>query len=380
MSVLRVVFDENLVGVQETLEGIAECQAMPGRDIHQANLIDADALLVRSVTRVSAEMVAGTALRFVGTATAGYEHIDQQALAANAIAFSAAPGCNAVAVADYVLAAVLAVADFWERLAAGGSLGIVGYGHVGRRVQGMFAALGVRVLVHDPWLPEGEVPASASLDEVLSADVITLHTSLHDRSPWPSCGLLSQECLSRISADSLLINASRGEVIDQNALLAACENGTAPTLVLDVWHGEPSVSAQLLNHCALGSAHIAGYSQDAKWRGTQHILGAMARSCDLNLSGRLQHLPTLPVSLGSGASLADALRTLVSQVYDIREDDRLLREVVAQPDAAKGFDALRKQYRVRRELGAVSLQDDAGNAAVTALGGMLTQLQYGDGP
>jgi erythronate-4-phosphate dehydrogenase len=199
---MRLVCDENIVGL-EALADRCELVTAAGRAIGAQLLRDADALWVRSVTRVDATLLAGSSLRFVGTATAGVEHIDRAALAQRHIPFAAAPGANANAVVEYVLAALAELAEPWRRLDQGGSLGIVGYGHVGRLLARVATGLGWRVRVSDPWVEAGgeAVPGTAALADILDCDVISLHCSLHDRAPWPSRHLIDGPALARLRGE-----------------------------------------------------------------------------------------------------------------------------------------------------------------------------------
>jgi erythronate-4-phosphate dehydrogenase len=363
---MRLVCDENIVGL-EALADRCELVTAAGRAIGAQLLRDADALWVRSVTRVDATLLAGSSLRFVGTATAGVEHIDRAVLAQRHIPFAAAPGANANAVVEYVLAALAELAEPWRRLDQGGRLGIVGYGHVGRLLARVATGLGWRVRVSDPWVEAGgeAVPGTAALADILDCDVISLHCSLHDRAPWPSRHLIDGPALARLRGEQWLINAARGAVVDNAALLLRCAAPSPPQLVLDVWEGEPEFDLRLLAYPALRLAtpHIAGYSWDAKWQATQMLRRATEKA------------GLLPPQPEPGAPAADALRlpadadtqalaaALLAQRYRVSDDDRAFREMARSVPASargNGFDALRRDYRKRRELrGSALLPGDA---------------------
>ncbi|WP_167854762.1 4-phosphoerythronate dehydrogenase [Mangrovimicrobium sediminis] len=373
---LRVLADENIPGLESLLPPGASLRRKPGRQIRRADLRECDALLVRSVTPVNAELLAGTPVRFVGTATSGFDHIDREWLSAQGVAFAFAPGCNANSVVEYVLCAIAEVDDFLERLLAGGRVGIVGYGVIGRALAARLAQLGIASVACDPWLAPGSIPHPATLAEILACDVISLHTSLVDTAPWPSRHLLAAPELAALNSGQLLINAARGPVADNAALLQCLQAPDAPAVVLDVWEKEPRVEPALLQRVRLGSAHIAGYSLDGKLAATRVLCQALAKVFELEYSPSTKSGAQAALALDSAASVPDTLRSLLAARYRVADDDRLLREAVLGCDtdtAAGNFDRLRKQYRERRELAGSQVQLPAGTTTalerwVTALG------------
>jgi erythronate-4-phosphate dehydrogenase len=318
-------------------------------------LQDVDILLVRSVTRVDAALLDGCPVKFVGTATSGFDHIDREYLDERGIAFAYAPGSNANSVVEYVLAAIAAVGDKLEQLLAGGVVGIVGYGFIGKAMAARLAALGIRYRIYDPWLEQNSIPDAARLDAVLDCDVVTLHPQLVRQQPWPSYHLLGTAQLQRLRPDALLINASRGSVVDNAALLEQIDFGQGLHTVLDVWEGEPDISTALLQRVTLGTAHIAGYSLDGKLLATRMLVEAMSASLQLPpLPTESPAIKATALSVPAGLSDAGLVRSLVQSRYDIHRDDALLRQamLVDQPSMGRGqrFDLLRKSYRERREL------------------------------
>ncbi|WOJ94022.1 4-phosphoerythronate dehydrogenase [Congregibacter variabilis] len=350
---IRVLADENMVGLDLLPKDEMDIHTVPGRTISKRDLDGVDVLWVRSVTQVSEALVDGSKLRFVGTATAGLEHIDQEALKKRGIGFSAAPGANANSVVEYVLAALAELQEPWERLEGGETLGIVGCGSVGRLFASVAQALGWNVKVHDPWLAQGNCsPDWASFAEILQCRVISLHCSLTREQPWPSYHLFDAPALAALNGSQWLINAARGSVIDNSALLEHLSGEDPVNCVLDVWEGEPAFNTALLASPALkfATAHIAGYSWDAKWQATRMLYSSL-------LDAQLLRTP-LPEGLSSSESLAavsgtgsDLARQLISQRYSIKEDDLLFRQLTSLgAQRAAGFDALRRTYRQRREL------------------------------
>ncbi|TCO77833.1 4-phosphoerythronate dehydrogenase [Chromatocurvus halotolerans] len=353
---MRIVADENIPGLEGLAASVsADLRRLPGRSITATEVHNADALLIRSVTRVDAGLIdSAPRLRFVGTATSGHDHIDRQRLMDRGIAFAHAPGSNARSVIEYVLAAIAETDDFLERLFAGGRVGIVGYGNIGQRLGRCLDGLGIDWSVSDPWKEPAGIPNAAPLAHVLSADVVTLHTELTEAMPFPSCHLLNRRTLACLSSRTLLINASRGAVVDNIALRGRLDAVDAPLAVLDVWENEPMPDTDLLARLRFGSAHIAGYSWDGKLLATRMLLAEMAAALSITPPvSQSEAAPALDVAAGHTDS-AGFVRALLSQRYRVAEDDRLLREAMhaAQSAESKGraFDSLRRSYRQRREL------------------------------
>lgn len=351
---ISILTDENIPAVEHYFGSAATVRRVGGRKLQHSHLQGVDVLLVRSVTKVNEALLHNTSVKFVGTATSGVDHIDRDYLHRQGVGFAHAPGSNANSVVEYVLAAIAAVKGKLERLLAGGTVGIVGYGVIGSTMAARLRALGIKYQVYDPWLEDIAISNPASLATVLGCEVVTLHCELTRQQPWPSFHLLGEEELAGLQPDGLLINASRGPVVDNRAMLALLEAGRAPTTVFDVWEGEPRIQHALLDQVTLGSAHIAGYSLDGKLLATRMLSDAAALHLGLALpdegspAGEPETL-TIPGKL-AGAVL---MRHLLEARYEIRRDDALLRSVTLGRDIAQaglGFDLLRKQYRERREL------------------------------
>ena len=351
---LRILADENIPALAHYLGHFGPVSAVSGRAIEPAQLAGVDVLLVRSVTRVDAALLDGSSVKFVGTATSGLDHIDRDYLSRRGVGFAYASGSNANSVVEYVLSAISAVGDTLERLLEGGTVGIVGYGVIGRAMAARLQALGVDHCACDPWLQQGSIPRPAPLEQVLACGVVTLHAELTREQPWPSFHLLGEKELAAMPSDTLLVNASRGAVVDNRALLRLRENGLGPIPVLDVWEGEPAIDHALLKRVILGTSHIAGYSLDGKLLATRMLGEAVAAHFALQA-----HPPPSPagapgtIDVGRTLSGAGLLRELLRSRYDIQRDDARLRSVtLGKPakEAAAGFDLLRRDYPQRREL------------------------------
>lgn len=350
---LRILADRNIPAVHDCFGHLGDVRTVEGRGLQAADLAAVDVLLVRSVTRVDEQLLAGSPVRFVGTATAGVDHIDIPLLRRRGIGFAAAPGANANSVVEYVLAAIAAVDDYLERLLSGGRVGIVGYGHVGSLLARRLQALGISSLHFDPWLEQGALAAPASLAEVLTCDVISLHPSLTAADPWPSRHLLGPEALGTLGRQQLLINASRGPVLANDALLLRLRQTNAPRCVLDVWEFEPAVPPALLECVQFGTPHIAGYSHDAKLAATLILAKALREQMQLDSAEAASGAPAPLLELPPELLGVDLLRHLCRLRYDLGADDQRLRAAVLgapETDARAAFDRLRKDYPLRREL------------------------------
>ena len=365
---MKLVADENMPYVQELFSDWAEIITCPGRDLAPEQLIDVDVLLVRSITQVHEALLAkANRLQFVGTATIGCDHIDTDFLRKRGIAFASAPGCNKVAVGDYVLAALLTVAEHKGWTLSDKSIAVVGVGNTGSQVVQRAHALGMKVLQCDPFKALNNPTDFVDLNQALTADIISFHVPLTQGGTHPTWHLLGKSQLAQLQGEQVLINACRGEVWDNAALLARQLSETPLTLVMDVWEQEPQVLAPLVPHVLLATPHIAGYSLEGKARGTFALYQALAQHAQLTPAHLLEQLLPAPairrvelaknvdLTLNQGPAAKEAqalLARLVRLVYDIRADDAAFRAALGEPGF---FDRLRKQYPERRELASLQL-------------------------
>ncbi|MFD2312088.1 4-phosphoerythronate dehydrogenase, partial [Microbulbifer halophilus] len=276
MTGLTIVADENIPALEDyfgdLLEGGGRLERVNGRTLGRDQLARADILLVRSVTPVNEDLLADTPVRFVGSCTIGTDHLDTAWLDRQGIAWSAAPGCNANSVVEYVFCALAALAIDWR----GRSFGIVGCGNVGGLLQRRLRELEIPCAVYDPWLPDN--PDAADLQTVLQQDVICLHAPLVKDGPHPSLHMVGAEQLAHIKDGAVLISAGRGAVVDNAALLELLQKRKRFSTVLDVWENEPAIDTRLLELVDIGTPHIAGYSMDGKLAGTRMIRDALESS------------------------------------------------------------------------------------------------------
>ena len=278
---MKIVADENIPCVAEAFASLGEVTLCPGRSMRAADVRDADILLVRSVTRVGPELLEGSRVRFVGSATIGFDHVDRDYLQERGIGFATAPGSNATSAAEYVVSALLVLAERKGFELAGRRVGIVGCGNVGSRVRDRLTALGMQCLVNDPPLKaQGGHDDYVGLDDILDADVITFHVPFTREGDWPTWHLADRAFLERLKRGAVLVNTARGAVVDNAALDALLAARDDLTVVLDVWEGEPAISEALLQKVDIGTPHIAGYSLDGKLRGTDMIYRAACAHFD----------------------------------------------------------------------------------------------------
>ncbi|HEX5360983.1 MAG TPA: 4-phosphoerythronate dehydrogenase [Fluviicoccus sp.] len=377
---MKIVADENLALVRELFGGLGELVTLSGRSMTAADVRDADILLVRSVTLVNAGLLENSRVRFVGSATIGTDHLDTAWLDGQGIGWSAAPGCNASSVVEYVVAVLC-------RLWRDGKLdwenhvfGVVGLGNVGGLLAQTLQRLGLKVLGCDPFRACDGV-GRVGVDELISrADVICLHTPLTRSGPYPTYHLFGRERLQRL-AGKVLINAGRGAVVDNGALLALIDAGVVDPgrIILDVWETEPDICRDLLARVLIGTPHIAGYSQEGKWKGSLMVraalLGFLGREAQPDMSLGLKAETSLELD---GASGWGGLASLVESVYPVQRDhDDLCRELLLNRKPAFAFDELRKGYWPRREFSSCQVRltgaaDGVMNSRLRSLGFIVT--------
>jgi erythronate-4-phosphate dehydrogenase len=349
---VRIIADENIPFVEDAFAAFGDVQMAPGRAITAAAVKTADVLLVRSVTRVDGEMLTGSRVRFVGSATIGKDHIDGEALRQRGIAFSHAPGSNAESVVGYVLAAILRhVVTNGLQLSAI-TVGVVGAGRIGSSLAKRLDVLGTRVLVNDP--PRADAEGGTGFVDLQTllrqSDVVTLHVPLIRTGSYATAGLIGPGQLPLMNSGSLLINTSRGKVVDTAALVEATGGGVSA--VVDVWAEEPDIPRALCEAVDLMTPHIAGYSWDGKVRGTQMLHEALASHLGVEPEWLPPEavIPARQLAVPASALPVEAmLQHFVTRMYDIEADDRRLREAATGDSSSRieAFHGLRKDYPAR---------------------------------
>ncbi|MBD8828123.1 4-phosphoerythronate dehydrogenase PdxB [Pseudomonas sp. CFBP 13602] len=391
---MLIVADENIPLLDAFFEGFGEIRRYPGRAIDRTAVADADVLLVRSVTQVDRTLLEGSNVRFVGTCTIGTDHLDLDYFAAAGIHWASAPGCNARGVVDYVLGSLLTLSEIEGLALPQRCYGIVGGGQVGGRLVQVLRGLGWDVRVCDPLRAASEGGDFVSLEHIVEhCDVISLHTPLTRDGDHPTWHLFDSPRLRALKPGTWLINAARGPVIDNAALLEVLLEREDLQAVLDVWEHEPAVDRALADCCVIGTPHIAGYSLDGRRRGTAQIHQALCdflgRSVDVHLDDLLPRPWLGEVSLSADSDPAWALAMLCRGVYDPRRDDADFRRSLAvdsphdlphEADDARqrlAFDQLRKHYPPRREIEGLRVRIDGPapelERIVVALGAVLVR-------
>ena len=353
----RVVID-SAIRVTNRLRALPiEFIPIAGGEISNNSLIGAQALLTRTVTRVDESLLAKTGVEFVGTASAGTDHIDLEYLAANDISFASAAGCNAAAVGDYVLSAI-SLCGRLEDVVYGADVGLVGYGYVGRALADRLSRLGATVKVYDPWVTEFAADVeSVTLGEVLDCSVVSLHAALVKTAPFPSHHMIGIKEADLVKRDALFINAGRGSLMSVEAVERLLERDVE--VVLDTWPTEPHVPIELLNRVRFGTPHIAGYSEVSKNNATDFLIPALVNALALDFEDmNAADDRNSPVELTDTGDDLETLSALLRHVGRIEQDDREFRLAWAKQQSPEVFETQRRQYTMRQQLqgSAVSLE------------------------
>ncbi len=351
---MKIVADENIPYVKKCFSSLGEVVTISGRKIGNDVVRDADALLVRSITKVDKILLAGSGVKFVATATIGTEHIDQDYLAQNNIGFASAPGSNANSVAEYIVSALLNLADKYSFDPANKSIGIVGVGNVGGKVEQKAKAMGMKVFLNDPPLERQTHDAKyLPLPDLFDCDIITMHTPLTSQGMDNTYHLANEKFFNSLKDGAIFINSSRGGVTDTQALKKALTADKVKAAVLDVWEGEPSIDIELMKMVDFATPHIAGYSYDGKVAGMIMIYDSLCEHFGVKAKNTIDDfLPDPHVSeIKIDCTGKNILLETVNQLYDIKKDDAKLRSIADEPVEEQGrfFDGLRKNYHIRRE-------------------------------
>jgi erythronate-4-phosphate dehydrogenase len=368
---MRIAIDRNIPLAASAFRSLGDVLLLETPEINRSAVKDADILVIRSETKVDRELLAGSRVRFVVTATIGTDHIDLPYLESLGIGFANAPGSNANSVKEYVLAALLVLSMRSGFTLRGKTLGVVGVGNIGSKVVKMASDLGLTVLQNDPPLARktGQ-PQFVSLDDLMSADILTLHVPLTRIGEDATYHLFDGRCIAAMKPGCILINTARGAVVDTRALKDALRQGHLSAAVLDVWEGEPSIDAELLQLAALGTAHIAGYSVDGKVNAVRMIREAVCKflsnTSTWDPGGELPPLEITSIHLDGSGGLEEMLHAAVRQCYDVELDDRYLRGILGIPPETRipYFMKLRAGYRLRREFSTVRVEVPPGFESV----------------
>ncbi len=375
---MKIVADQSIPVVKSLFDTMGDVHLVDSRNISQVELVDADILIVRTVTQVNRALLENTAIRFVVSATSGIDHIDTEYLDQQSIGFVHVAGCNARSVAEYVLSSLFVLKDQNGFNLEDKTVGIIGYGHVGSMVSQFLQVLGINCLINDPPLQQktGE-PGYCGLDEIAGADIITLHVPLSSAGVYPTAKLISESFLSTLKSDVTLINTSRGGVIDEDALSKFLEINPDSSIVLDVWENEPVINTSLLDKIDIGTAHIAGYSSDARVIATWSVFCQTCKFFDQSVNDEM--MPVLSerdsITLAGDGSDIDSIQMAVLSSYDVRSDDATMRDIldINEGERSAFFSELRINYPIRREFSAMNVCIKKGSNSLTH---MLSELGF----
>lgn len=336
---MKVIVDNKIPYIREALAELAdEVVYLPGKAFTPDIVRDADALITRTRTLCNRDLIAGSKVQFIGTATIGFDHIDTAYCKEAGITWSNCPGCNAGAVEQYIHSVLLLLQQEKGLKLKNACIGIVGVGHVGSRIKQLAERLGIKVLLNDPPREaQGESGFTDLQTLAQCCDVITFHTPLVKQGDFPTFHLADESFFASLQRQPYIINTSRGEVIDENALREALNKGLIKDAVIDVWEHEPNIALDLLNRIFIGTPHIAGYSADGKANATRMTLEAFCK-----FFGKEMKFTILPPDMPHPPfDSNEDIRQL--QIYDPRRDCAELRN---HPEL---FEQLRGDYPLRRE-------------------------------
>jgi erythronate-4-phosphate dehydrogenase len=355
---MKIIADRSIPLVCEAFAEFGDVILMTGREITKATVADASALLIRSVTPVTNNLISDSALRFVASSTIGIEHVDLEALKKQQIHFAWAPGSNANSVAQYIVSTLLCLEKKTGKKLFGSTLGIIGVGNIGSRVNAYANALGMRCVLCDPPLKRlynNEIYVLQ--DKVLElSDFITIHVPLEKNGPDPTVNLVNEQFLRKMKAGAILINTSRGGVVDESALKA--NRNKLGGLVLDVWTNEPRIDFDLVGMTDIATPHIAGYSFDGKINGIVMIHHAACDFFNINSTWDPSALLEAHCDEIDIRDSDEPLQRAVAHAYPILNDDFNLRNLSKNTADARscGFDALRVNYAPRYEFSHFSVR------------------------
>ena len=347
---MKIVADDKIPYIKGALEPVAEVLYLPGNKTTPEIVKDADAIITRTRTICNEKLLKGSGVKFIATATIGYDHIDTEYCKKAGIEWTNAPGCNAESVNQYITSALFSWSMRKRTDLAGKTIGIVGVGQVGSRVVKTCETIGMKVLLNDP--PRERVEGKGSFVSLKTiqeeADIITFHVPLNMDGEDATYHMVNEEFLQNLKKKPLIINSCRGEVFKTEDVIQAHNSEIISGLIIDCWENEPELDLELLKIADYGTPHIAGYSKDGKANGTKMSVQAVSRFFNLGLDdwqpSKIE-LPENPIISIDGKQRREysILAEAILSTYDIETDDNELRR-----DALL-FEKLRGDYPVRRE-------------------------------
>ena len=352
---MKIICDDKIPFLKGVLEQYAQVEYYSGVAFSPEIITDADALIIRTRTTCNEKLLKGSNVKFIGTATIGFDHIDVEWVEKNGIRWTNAPGCNSGSVKQYIAASFSQLIIEKGINLEGKTIGIVGVGNVGSKVAQVAKSFGMNVLLNDPPRQRKEDGIFVSIDQVLAeSDIITFHVPLNRGGIDNTYHLFNDEILKRLKPGVIIINSSRGEVTKTSALLSGLEKCIVSEAIIDVWENEPEINQSLLGKVFIGTPHIAGYSLDGKANGTSMVVQALSNQFRLPLTEWIPKDIPPPKNLKidfncSNLSDEEALARIILNTYPIKKDDNLLK---SEPET---FEKQRGNYPVRREFEAFEL-------------------------
>lgn len=332
---MKLMIDDAVWGFDQIFSEFGEVVTLPGRQISNESLQDCDALIVRSRTRVDEELLRNSKIQFVGSTVAGLDHIDQPYLEDNAITLSSAQGCNSNAVAEYVISAIANLSHDYNFKLSDRTLGIIGVGNVGRRLDFKAKQLGIKTLLNDP--PRESAEGSehfVSLEEALGADIVTFHTPLTFSGIYSTHNLLDSHNFNHIKKDAIIINAARGGIINE----LIWEKTPTKANIIDCWENEPNINPTLQKSAYWATPHIAGHSIDAKFMGSFMIYKDLCKYIKKPLNDNIEHLINPELRIIRENNLHETLNS----IYSFQADDKAIQDI-------SNFEDYRRNYPERYE-------------------------------
>ena len=356
---MKIIIDDKIPYIRGAFENVAEVVYLPGSKTTPEVVKDADAIVTRTRTICNEKLLAGSSVKFIATATIGYDHIDTDYCDTTGIKWTNAPGCNSKSVEQYIASALMVLAERKNLQLKELCIGIVGVGNVGSKVARICEIFGMKVLLNDPPRERAEGSGEfVSIDKIKEeADIITLHVPLNMKGEDATFHMTDDTFFNSLKQNPILINSCRGEVVETNAVKNALKTGKISGFVCDCWENEPDIDLELLNMTELATPHIAGYSKDGKATGTQMSVQAISNFFNLELNSWQPsgvEPPANPVIKidGTGLSEQEILSKAILHTYDIRNDDQRLRA------DASNFEQQRGDYPVRREFPAYTVKTE----------------------
>lgn len=360
---MNILVDDNIPLGDAFFSTLGNVNKVAAKDLSSAHCQWADIMIVRSVVPIGEPLLRDSRVQFVGSCTAGTDHLDTAYLSSRDIAWTGAPGCNAASVVNYVFSTLACLRPGWRH----NTIGIIGCGQVGGLLREKLLALGMAVRCYDPLLDQSRYPELTSLEAVLESDIVSIHAPLTRRGEHPSFHLLSRKKLQQLKPDALLISAGRGAVVDSQALYALMAQRPGLQVALDVWEEEPAVARAQVEKVVLGTPHIAGHSLDGKVRGTEIIYRKL---CDFlrwepGLGwadfDKREGAGTIELTAIPESTPDKVINAAILNAYDPRRDWRRYLGALSNgssPDTV--FYQQRKHYPVRREFDSFTLVPDSG--------------------